>query len=250
MVSASNGRRGCPADACRHGTPDSSRATERNVMSTTQTKLQLHPEPGVCDIELALGSLSRGELIIVVDDEDRENEGDLIVAAEHATPEVINFMITHARGLVCVAITPDRAHELHLPSMVTHNEDHHGTAFTVSVDGSPQHGVTTGISAHDRARTIELLLHGTATDLRRPGHIFPLVARPGGVLERPGHTEAAVDLSRLAGLKPAGVIVEIIRPDGRMARLPDLLEFAQTHTLAVTTIERLRTYCEAQSCAA
>jgi 3,4-dihydroxy-2-butanone 4-phosphate synthase len=237
-------------DRKQHPVPaDAARARSIETMRP-QTRLQVDPEPGVCDIELALESLSRGEVIIVVDDEDRENEGDLVVAAEHATPEVINFMITHARGLVCVAITRNRARELRLPSMVPDNEDRHGTAFTVSVDGSPEHGVTTGISAHDRARTIELLLHGTATDLSRPGHIFPLVARPGGVLERPGHTEAAVDLSRLAGLKPAGVIVEIIRPDGHMARFPDLLEFAQIHKLAVTTIDRLKTYCEAQSCAA
>jgi 3,4-dihydroxy-2-butanone 4-phosphate synthase len=181
-------------------------------------------------------------MVLVVDDEDRENEGDLFVAAEFATPSVINFMITQARGLVCTSITSERAEELDLPFMVARNEDHHGTAFTVSVDGSPEHGVTTGISAFDRSKTIELLVSGQATDLRRPGHIFPLIARPGGVLERPGHTEASVDLMRLAGLAPAGVIVEIIRPDGHMARLEYLLRFARTHHLVITSIALLQEY--------
>jgi 3,4-dihydroxy-2-butanone 4-phosphate synthase len=210
------------------------------VESTNQLESQLD-EP-----EAAIAAIKRGELIVVVDDEDRENEGDLIVAAEHATAEAINYMITYGRGLVCVSITPEQADKLNLKPMVERNEDHHGTAFTVSVDGGPEHGVTTGISAPDRAKTIELMLNGTASDLRRPGHIFPLVARPGGLLERPGHTEAAVDLARCAGLAPAGVIVEIINPDGTMARLPELLEFARAEGLVMTSIEKLKGYLAAQ----
>jgi 3,4-dihydroxy-2-butanone 4-phosphate synthase len=223
------------------------------------TALPLHRRPGrnrptsrpdrnskaLDPVDYAVAAIRRGEMIIVVDDEDRENEGDLVVAAEHATPEVINFMITHARGLVCAPITEERAVELKLPPMVERNEDHHGTAFTVSVDGSPEQGVTTGISAADRSRTIELLVDGQPGDLRRPGHVFPLVARSGGVLERPGHTECAIDFARLAGLRPAGVIVEIIRPDGEMARLPHLLEFAAEHDLVITSIERLQQYLRA-----
>jgi 3,4-dihydroxy-2-butanone 4-phosphate synthase len=199
------------------------------------------------DAAAAVAAIARGELIIVVDDEDRENEGDLIVAAEHADAAAINYMITHGRGLVCVSITEERAAALNLPPMVQYNEDHHGTAFTVSVDGGPEHGVTTGISAPDRAKTIELILDGTGGDLRRPGHIFPLIARPGGVLERPGHTEAAVDLARFAGLRPAGVIVEIINPDGTMARLPQLAEFARREGLVLTSIEKLREYAAVQT---
>lgn len=203
----------------------------------------LDAEPFVLDdAEAAVAAIARGELIIVVDDEDRENEGDLIVAAEFADANAINYMITHGRGLVCLSITQERAAQLDLPPMVERNEDHHGTAFTVSVDGGPEHGVTTGISAPDRAKTIELVLGGTGSDLRRPGHIFPLIARPGGVLERPGHTEAAVDLARFAGLAPAGVIVEIILEDGTMARLPQLVEFAKREGMVLTSIEKLREY--------
>ncbi|SOD60434.1 3,4-dihydroxy-2-butanone 4-phosphate synthase [Streptomyces zhaozhouensis] len=194
----------------------------------------------------AVAAIARGELVVVVDDENRENEGDLIVAADHADAAAINYMITHGRGLVCVSVTEERAAELNLPPMVDRNEDHHGTAFTVSVDGGPEHGVTTGISAPDRAKTIELILDGKSEDLRRPGHIFPLVARPGGVLARPGHTEAAVDLARFAGLRPAGVIVEIILEDGTMARLPHLAEFARREGLVLTSIEKLQEYAAAQ----
>jgi len=190
----------------------------------------------------AIAAIARGELVVVVDDEDRENEGDLIGAAEYVDAAAINFMITHGRGLVCLALTHERAKELDLPPMVERNEDHHGTAFTVSIDGTPQHGVTTGISAHERARTIALALTGAAGDLARPGHIFPLVAKPGGVLERPGHTEAAVDLARFAGLAPAGVIVEIINPDGTMSRLPQLADFARNHGLVLTSIEKLKEF--------
>jgi 3,4-dihydroxy-2-butanone 4-phosphate synthase len=207
----------------------------------------LDVEPFVLDeAEAAVAAIARGELIVVVDDEDRENEGDLIVAAEYADAAAINYMITHGRGLVCLSITEERAAELQLPPMVERNEDHHGTAFTVSIDGGPEHGVTTGISAPDRAKTIELVLNGTGADLRRPGHIFPLIARPGGVLERPGHTEAAVDLARFAGLAPAGVIVEIILEDGTMARLPHLVDFARREGLVLTSIEKLQEYAALQ----
>ncbi len=195
-------------------------------------------------IETALDALRRGQLIIVSDDESRENEGDLVMAAEFVTPHAINFMITHARGLICTPITTERAHELGLEPMTLNNTESHGTAFTVSVDGGPEDGVTTGISAYDRAKTIDLVVRGNAPQLRRPGHIFPLVAKPGGVLEREGHTEAAVDLARLAGCEPVGVIVEIIKPDGTMARFPDLVEFARTHGLVFTTIEKLKNYRE------
>ncbi|QLD10974.1 3,4-dihydroxy-2-butanone-4-phosphate synthase [Microbacterium oleivorans] len=186
-----------------------------------------------------IAEVARGGVVVIVDDEDRENEGDLVVAAEFATAEVVNFMITHGRGLVCVSLTPERAAELGLTPMVQSNADVHATAFTVSVDGAPERGVTTGISAHERARTIQLLLHGTASDLRSPGHMFPLIARPGGTLERPGHTEASVDLARLAGLAPAGVIVEIVGDDGRMLRRDGLVRFARRHGLLMSTIGAL-----------
>ena len=188
----------------------------------------------------AIAAIGRGEIVVVVDDEDRENEGDLVVAAEHATPAVINFMITHGRGLVCLSMTPERAQELALPPMVASNEDHMKTAFTVSIDGTPGHGITTGISAAERAKTIQLAVRGSATDLARPGHMFPLIARPGGVLERNGHTEASVDLARSAGCYPAGVIVEIVGENGEMLRMDELIRFARRHGLLITTIEMLR----------
>jgi 3,4-dihydroxy 2-butanone 4-phosphate synthase/GTP cyclohydrolase II len=210
--------------------------------------LQTAPPLGtIAEPQDVVAAIARGELVVVLDDEDRENEGDLIVAAEHADAAAINFMITHGRGLVCLALTAQRAAALALPPMVLRNEDHMGTAFTVSIDGSPARGVRTGISASERARTIGLALHGVAADLVRPGHVFPLVARPGGVLERPGHTEAAVDLARLAGLDPAAVIVEIIGPDGEMLRLDALRVFAAQHGLLMTTIERLRDHLRAAS---
>ena len=205
-------------------------------------------EPGnaLCEAPEAIAAIARGEMVVVVDDENRENEGDLIAAADYATPEVINFMITHGRGLVCLSLTADRAAELALPPMVAHNEDHMGTAFTVSIDGTPANGVTTGISAFDRARTIELAVDGTADDLQRPGHVFPLIARRGGVLVRNGHTEASVELARLAGCRPAGVIVEIVGEDGHMQRLDSLVGFARTHRLLITSIEKLQGYLLAQ----
>ncbi len=189
-------------------------------------------------VEEALAALRAGRMIVVVDDEDRENEGDLVMAAEHVTPEAVNFMARHARGLICVAMPPERADALDLPLMVppTDNTALHGTAFTVSVDARV--GVSTGISAHDRAHTIRLLAAPDTRpeDLARPGHIFPLRAHPQGVLARPGHTEAAVDLLRLAGLTPVGVICEILADDGRMARWPQLVAFARRHNLPVVRI--------------
>ena len=204
-------------------------------------------EPGLalCEATEAIEAIARGEMVVVVDDEDRENEGDLVAAAEHATPEVINFMITHGRGLVCLSLTAERASQLALPPMVARNEDHMETAFTVSVDGIPAHGVTTGISASDRATTIALALNGAAGDLQRPGHIFPLIARSGGGLTRQGHTEASVDLARLAGCRPAGVIVEIIGEDGEMRRLDSLVVFARTYGLLITSIEKLHAHLSA-----
>lgn len=194
------------------------------------------------EIPEVLAALAAGRMAVVVDDEDRENEGDLILAADHVTPEAINFMATHGRGLICMAIPPERASQLNLPPMVQESTDSLATAFTVSVDAVE--GVTTGISASDRARTVRVLNDPTAgpAALRRPGHVFPLVAREGGVLRRAGHTEAAVDLARLAGCAPAGVICEILNPDGTMARLPQLLAFARSHGLLVTTIAKLIGY--------
>ncbi len=192
-------------------------------------------------IEEALEDLKQGRMVVVVDDEDRENEGDLVMAASKVTPEAVNFMIRHARGLVCVPLTSERVHELELPPMVTQNTDSYCTAFTVSVDvGS----CSTGISAHERAKTIKALLDPETkpADLRRPGHIFPLEAMEGGVLRRAGHTEAAVDLSTLAGLDPAGVICEIINEDGSMARLPQLIEFCAEHDLKLISIADLINY--------
>ncbi len=178
-------------------------------------------------------------MIILVDNEDRENEGDLVIAAEYCTPEVINFMATYGRGLICVPMTQARARELELDLMVENNQDKYGTAFTVSVDAREE--TTTGISAHDRARTVRVLIDNSSGpgDLRKPGHIFPLAARNGGVLVRAGHTEGVVDLTRLAGLKPSGVICEILNDDGTMARRPDLDKFAEKHGLKIATIADL-----------
>lgn len=193
-------------------------------------------------IEDALKDLASGRMVIVVDDEDRENEGDLIAASELCTPETINFMATHARGLICVAITEDRAKELELDIMVRESTGLHGTRFTVSVDYI--HGTTTGISAFDRAKTVRALVNPNTkpSDLARPGHIFPLIAVREGLLRRAGHTEAAVDLMRLAGLYPSGVLCEIINDDGTMARRPDLEKFAQEHNLKIITVQDLIAY--------
>jgi 3,4-dihydroxy 2-butanone 4-phosphate synthase / GTP cyclohydrolase II len=192
-------------------------------------------------IEEAIEEIRQGKMIVVVDDEDRENEGDLVMAAEKVTPEAINFMATYARGLICAPLTAERIQTLNLEPMVTNNTDPHGTAFTVSVDGYLS---TTGISAHERSDTVKVLTDPKSRpeDLRRPGHIFPLKAREGGVLVRTGHTEGAVDLARLAGFEPAGVICEIMNDDGTMARVPDLMEFVKKHELKIITIKDLIQY--------
>jgi 3,4-dihydroxy 2-butanone 4-phosphate synthase/GTP cyclohydrolase II len=203
----------------------------------SETKIQLNT------IAEAIEDIRQGKVIIVVDDEDRENEGDFIAAAEMVTPEMINFMVTHGRGLVCAPITETRAKELDLKMMVDNNTVLHQTAFTVSVD-LKGHGCTTGISVHDRAKTIKSLVDEDTKpeDLGRPGHIFPLVAKKGGVLRRTGHTEAAIDLARLAGLQPAGILVEILNEDGSMARLVQLLEVAKKFDLKIISIEDLVAY--------
>ncbi len=195
-------------------------------------------------IEEALEDIAQGKMVIVVDDPDRENEGDLVMAAEKVTPEAINFMAKYARGLICLTLTPQRCDELDLYPMAVRNTDPKGTYFCVSIDAHPKFGTTTGISAFDRAITIRLAVSPDAkpSDFIRPGHVFPLKAKPGGVLERAGHTEASVDLARLAGLYPAGVICEIMKEDGTMARLPDLMEFAKRFDLKIITIADLIRY--------
>ncbi|KAF2516625.1 3,4-dihydroxy-2-butanone-4-phosphate synthase [Flavobacterium foetidum] len=201
------------------------------------TKIQLNT------IEEAIEDIRQGKVIIVVDDEDRENEGDFLAAAEKVTPEMINFMATHGRGLICTPLTESRCKELDLKAMVTNNTDHMETAFTVSVD-LRGNGVSTGISAADRSKTVESLIDPNTKphDLARPGHIFPLIAKQGGVLRRTGHTEAAIDFARLAGFKPAGVICEILNEDGTMSRLPQLVEVAKRFDLKLVSIEDLVAY--------
>lgn len=201
------------------------------------TRIQLNT------IEEAIEDIRQGKIIIVVDDEDRENEGDFLAAAEKVTPEMINFMATHGRGLICAPLTENRCKELELRPMVTNNTDQMETAFTVSVD-LKGNGVTTGISASDRAKTVLALVNGNTKpyELSRPGHIFPLVAKQGGVLRRTGHTEAAIDFARLAGFKSAGVIVEIMNEDGTMARLPQLCKVAKKFNLKLVSIEDLVAY--------
>ncbi|MBC7363770.1 MAG: bifunctional 3,4-dihydroxy-2-butanone-4-phosphate synthase/GTP cyclohydrolase II [Candidatus Aminicenantes bacterium] len=198
--------------------------------------------PKTISIEQALDYVRAGRLIIIVDDEDRENEGDLMVAAEKVTPEIINFMAKYGRGLICLALTRERVQKLDLPPMVQENTARFGTAFTVSIDA--KEGVTTGISAYDRARTILTAIDPKTRpeDLARPGHVFPLEAKPGGVLIRAGQTEAAVDLARLAGLYPAGVICEVMKEDGTMARMPDLEKFSAEHDIPIVTIADLIAY--------
>jgi 3,4-dihydroxy 2-butanone 4-phosphate synthase/GTP cyclohydrolase II len=195
-------------------------------------------------IEQAIADIRAGKLVIVADDEGRENEGDLIGAAEKVSPAMINFMATHGRGLICVPLLPERCQALGLPQMAEHNTEAHETAFTISVDAAGRFGVTTGISAADRAQTIRVLTDPSTvpTDLRRPGHIFPLRARPGGVLQRVGQTEGSIDLARLAGLYPAGVLCEILNPDGTMARRPELERFAEQHRLTFITIAQIVAY--------
>ena len=205
--------------------------------TTTQNTLKLH------SIQEAIDDIRAGKVIIVVDDEDRENEGDFVAAAEKVTPEMINFMATHGRGLICAPITEERCKNLKLEMMVSNNTDPMETGFTISVDLRGK-GVTTGISASDRAKTIQSLIDPEThpADLNRPGHIFPLKAKEGGVLRRTGHTEAAIDFARLAGFEPAGVIVEIMNEDGTMARLPQLMDVAQKFDLKIVSIEALVAY--------
>lgn len=190
-------------------------------------------------IDDVVADIAAGKMVIVTDDADRENEGDLVMAAEKATPEAINFMAMYGRGLVCVPISNERAEQLGLQRMVVENREMHRTDFTVSVDAA--HGVSTGISAYDRARTIQTIANPSSepSDLAQPGHIFPLRAKDGGVLRRAGHTEAAVDLATMAGLQPAGVLCEILHDDGTMARLPELMEFRRKHRLRICTIQSL-----------
>ncbi|MFJ2417316.1 bifunctional 3,4-dihydroxy-2-butanone-4-phosphate synthase/GTP cyclohydrolase II [Streptomyces brevispora] len=199
---------------------------------------------GLDPVEQAIRDIAAGRPVVVVDDEDRENEGDLVIAAEKATPEIVAFMMSECRGLICAPMENDELERLELPQMVDHNTESMKTAFTVSVDASAAHGVSTGISAADRATTLRVLAGGAAGpgDFVRPGHVFPLRARSGGVLVRNGHTEAAVDLARLAGLRPAGAIVEIAGEDGVMLRLPQLVPFARKHGLTIISIEDLIAY--------
>jgi 3,4-dihydroxy 2-butanone 4-phosphate synthase/GTP cyclohydrolase II len=192
-------------------------------------------------VEQAIADVRAGKLVLVADDESRENEGDLIAAAEKVTPELINFMLAHGRGLICLTLTPERCEALGLPQMVEHNTEAHETAFTISVDAAARFGVTTGISAADRATTVRVAIDPVSapSDLRRPGHVFPLRARPGGVLQRVGQTEASVDLARLAGLYPAGVICEVLNADGSMARRPQLEQVAAEQRLTFITVAQI-----------
>lgn len=196
----------------------------------------------IAPIEEIIAEMRAGRMVILVDEEDRENEGDLVLAAEHVTPEAINFMVTHARGLVCLTITEARSRQLGLTPMARDNKSPYSTAFTVSIEAAE--GVTTGISAQDRARTVQVAVARSARpeDIVQPGHIFPITAKPGGVLVRAGHTEAGCDLAQLAGLEPSSVICEILKSDGTMARLPDLIEFAREHGLKIGTIADLIHY--------
>jgi 3,4-dihydroxy 2-butanone 4-phosphate synthase / GTP cyclohydrolase II len=195
--------------------------------------------PAISPIEDIVADMRAGRMVILVDEEDRENEGDLVIAAEHVTPEAINFMVKNARGLVCLTITESRSKQLGLTQMARDNKSPYNTAFTISIEAAE--GVTTGISAHDRARTIQVAVAREATpdDIVQPGHIFPITAKAGGVLVRAGHTEASCDLAQMAGLEPSSVICEILKDDGSMARLPDLVEFAREHGLKIGTIADL-----------
>src|SRR3954469_12774944 len=202
----------------------------------------MSPQPPFTDVPDAIEEIRAGRMIVVVDDEDRENEGDLTLAAEKVTPEAINFMAKYGRGLVCLAMTEERLEHLNIGPMTAENTSQYGTAFCEAIDA--RQGVTTGISAYDRARTIQVAIDPATkpSDLARPGHVFPLRARKGGVLVRAGQTEASVDLARLAGLIPAGVICEIMKDDGTMARVPDLTEFCREHDLKMLTVAELIRY--------
>ncbi|WP_030298868.1 bifunctional 3,4-dihydroxy-2-butanone-4-phosphate synthase/GTP cyclohydrolase II [Streptomyces katrae] len=209
-----------------------------DIDAVLETAFRLDP------VEQAIRDIAAGRPVVVVDDEDRENEGDLVIAAEKATPEIVAFMMSECRGLICAPMEGPELERLELPQMVQHNTESMKTAFTVSVDASAAHGVTTGISAADRSTTLRMLASGVCepSDFVRPGHVFPLRAKPGGVLVRNGHTEAAVDLARLAGLRPVGAIVEIAGEDGVMLRLPELIPFARKHGLTIISIEDLIAY--------
>jgi len=202
----------------------------------------MQENPKAVSVEKAIQTVKAGKLIIIIDDEDRENEGDLMVSAEKVTPDIINFMTKHGRGLVCLSLTQERLKELDLPLMVMNNTARFQTAFTVSIDA--KEGITTGISAYDRAKTVLTAIDPKTkpSDLARPGHIFPLQAKEGGVLERAGQTEAAVDISRMAGLQPTGVICEIMNEDGTMARIPELIKFSQTYDIPILTIADMIKY--------
>jgi 3,4-dihydroxy 2-butanone 4-phosphate synthase/GTP cyclohydrolase II len=226
--------------------PNSLRSVDEadwNPTAETLRKLEKYlASPGLTPIEEIINEARNGRMFILVDDEDRENEGDLVIPAQMATPDAINFMAKHGRGLICLALTRSRVDELGLDLMSRHNGTRHETAFTVSIEA--RDGVTTGISAADRARTVAVAIDSSKgrEHIVTPGHVFPLIAREGGVLVRTGHTEAAVDVSRLAGLNPSGVICEIMKDDGTMARMDDLVEFAQTHGLKIGTIRDLIAY--------
>jgi len=202
----------------------------------------MSPHAPFCDVETAIDEIRAGRMIVVVDDEDRENEGDLTLAAEKVTPETINFMARYGRGLICLAMTEERLQHLRIGPMTAENTSQYGTAFCESIDA--RDGVTTGISAYDRARTIQVAIDPASrpADLARPGHVFPLRARKGGVLVRAGQTEASVDLARMAGMVPAGIICEIMKDDGSMARVPDLVEFCRTHKMKMLTVAELIRY--------
>lgn len=217
--------------------PETSKQQSQKISATT---LQTGADPA--RVERAIQEIRAGRMVILVDDVDRENEGDLTMAAELVTPEAINFMATHGRGLICVTLTKERVEALQLPPMVGQNTSSYGTAFTVSIEA--REGVTTGISASDRAKTILTSVHDSThpEDLVRPGHVFPLQAQPGGVLVRTGQTEGSVDLARLAGLKPAGVICEVMRDDGSMARMPDLEKFGAEHDIMVVSVADIVAY--------
>ena len=217
--------------------------THEEQASVNKTDERLFAETELSPIEKIVSDVAAGKMVVLVDDEDRENEGDLIMAAEAATPEAINFMITQGRGLLCMPMPANHAQRLNLHPMVKTNEDDFGTAFSVSCDATGDYGVTTGISASDRARTVQLLANGgNENDFHRPGHIFPLIAREGGVLTRVGHTEAGSDLAAMAGFSPVGVIIEIIGDDGEMLRLPQLVPWCKERGISISTIERMRDY--------
>jgi 3,4-dihydroxy 2-butanone 4-phosphate synthase/GTP cyclohydrolase II len=211
-------------------------------MSDTTTLHSGATNPAFSDIEDIIADIRVGKMVVMVDDENRENEGDLLMAAAKVQPEDINYMATHGRGLICLTISRERCSQLRLPLMVKETDQHHSTNFTLSIEAAE--GITTGISAHDRARTVQAAIAADAKpeDIRQPGHIFPVMAQPGGVLTRAGHTEAGCDLARLAGLEPAAVIVEILKADGSMARRPDLEKFARKHGIKIGTIADLIRY--------